>query len=207
MCNHICMQLMQLYYNFTKTTCVIAMQLLCNYNLQHHVDVAFHPSMIMNCFHFYYNCFEHFYLNILFKLVWTRCIMHPICLWRGPAFRPTGPGMGGGEGEVYYRQTRPGTLGFRPDSAQHSRISTDWARRGGWGKERSVTDRPGLALPDFNRPGPTWGVGEGEVCYRRTRPDFSLAASPASPFPHPPKPSSQTQRLTKLIYTNSIGNG
>jgi hypothetical protein len=28
----------------------------------------------------------------------------------------------------------------------------------------------------------------------------SPAASPASPFPHPPKPSSQTQRLTELIY-------
>ncbi len=28
----------------------------------------------------------------------------------------------------------------------------------------------------------------------------SFAASPAFPFPHPPKPPSQTQRLTKLIY-------
>ncbi len=31
-------------------------------------------------------------------LVWTRCIMHPVYLWRGPAFRPTGPGVGGGGG-------------------------------------------------------------------------------------------------------------
>jgi hypothetical protein len=46
-------------------------------------------------------------------------------------------------------------------------IQADRAWRGGWGKERSVTDRPG---PDFDRPGPTWGVGEGEVCYRQTRP-------------------------------------
>jgi hypothetical protein len=67
MCNHICMQLMQLYYNFTKTTFVIAMQLLCKYSLQLHVDVAFHPSMIMNCVHFHYNSFAHFYFNILFK--------------------------------------------------------------------------------------------------------------------------------------------
>jgi hypothetical protein len=28
----------------------------------------------------------------------------------------------------------------------------------------------------------------------------SPAPSPASPLPHPPKPSSQTQRLTELIY-------
>jgi hypothetical protein len=34
----------------------------------------------------------------LFKLMWTRCIMHPICLWWGPAFRLTGPGVGGGGG-------------------------------------------------------------------------------------------------------------
>jgi hypothetical protein len=34
-------------------------------------------------------------------------------------------------------------------------VRADWARRGGWGRERSVIDRPGLALPDFDltRPG------------------------------------------------------
>jgi hypothetical protein len=106
-------------------------------------------------------------------------------------------------------------------------IQVDRARREGWGRERSVTDRPGPALPDFNltRPGtPEFqpdparhsristdrarhgGVGEGEVCYRQTRPDFSPATSPASPFPHPSKPPSQTQRLTELIYTSSTGN-
>jgi hypothetical protein len=50
-------------------------------------------------------------------------------------------------------------------------VQVDRARRGGWGRERSITNRPGLALPDFDRPGPTWGVGEGEVCYRQTQPD------------------------------------
>ncbi len=73
-------------------------------------------------------------------------------------------------------------------------VQADRARRGQWGRERSVIDRPGSALPDFDRLGPAWGVGEGEVC------DFSPAASPAFPFPHPPKPPSQTQRLTELIY-------
>jgi len=41
---------------------------------------------------------------------------------------------------------------------------------GGWGRERSVTDRPSPAFPDFDRPGPAWGVREGEVRYRQTRP-------------------------------------
>jgi hypothetical protein len=101
--------------------------------------------------------------------------MHPICLWRGPAFRPIGPDVGGGGGRGLLQTdparhsristwpgptlpdfdlTRPNTPGFRPDPAQHSQIST-------W---------PDPALPDFDWPGPTWGVGEGEVCYRQTRP-------------------------------------
>jgi hypothetical protein len=46
-------------------------------------------------------------------------------LWRGPAFpNRLGP-------------TRPG-------------VQADQARRGGWGRERSVTDRPGPTLPDFD---------------------------------------------------------
>ncbi len=117
---------------------------------------------------------SHLHSPFLCLLVWTWCIMHPICLWRGQAFRPTGPGVGGGGGR--------GLL--QTDLARHSRILT-------W---------PSPALPDFDRPGLAWGVGEGEVCYRQTRPDFSPAASLASPFLHPPKPPSQTQRLTKLIY-------
>jgi hypothetical protein len=40
-------------------------------------------------------------------------------------------------------------------------IQADRARRGGWGRERSVTDRLGLALPDFDWSGPVWGVGKG----------------------------------------------
>ncbi len=51
-------------------------------------------------------------------------------------------------------------------------VQADRARRGGWGRERSIIDRPGPALPDFDRPGSVWGVGEGEVCYRQTRPDI-----------------------------------
>jgi hypothetical protein len=98
-----------------------------------------------------------------------------------PCLFVTGPGVGGGGGR--------GLL--QTDPARHSRIST-------W---------PGPALPDFDWPGPCWGVGVGELYYRQTRPNFSHVASPASPFPHPPKPPSQTQRLTELIYTNSTGNG
>jgi hypothetical protein len=49
-------------------------------------------------------------------------------------------------------------------------VQADQARHGGWGKERSITDRPGPALSDLDRPGPAWGVGEGEVCYRQTWP-------------------------------------
>jgi hypothetical protein len=64
-------------------------------------------------------------------------------------------------------------------------VQADQARRGGWGRKRSITDRPGPALPDFDQPSPAWGVGEGEVCYRQTPPDFLPAASPTSPFPHP----------------------
>jgi hypothetical protein len=55
-------------------------------------------------------------------------------------------------------------------------VRADWARRGGWGWERSVIDRPGPTLSDFDMtepdiPGfrPTRfdvGGGEGEVCYR-----------------------------------------
>jgi len=78
----------------------------------------------------------------------------------GPAFRPTGPDVGGGGGR--------GLL--QTDSTRHSRISTDRAWCGRWGRERSVTDKPGPALPNFNRPGLAWGVGEGKVCYRQTRP-------------------------------------
>jgi len=55
--------------------------------------------------------------------------------------RPSTPG---------FRLTGPGTPGFQPNSAWHSRISTDQARRGGWGRERSVTDRPDPALSDFD---------------------------------------------------------
>jgi hypothetical protein len=78
-------------------------------------------------------------------------------------------------------------------------VQADRAQRGGWGRERFVTDRLGPTLPDFDRSSPAWGGGEGEVCYRQTRPDFSPAASPASPFPHPPKPSSQTQRPPRRL--------
>jgi hypothetical protein len=84
-----------------------------------------------------------------------------------PDFDRPGPAWGVGEGEVCYKQTRPGTPRFRPDPALHSRIWTDQARRGGWGREKSVTDRPG---PIFRSP----------------------IASPGSPFPHPPKRPSQT---------------
>jgi hypothetical protein len=55
-------------------------------------------------------------------------------------------------------------------------VQADRARRGGWGRERYVTDKPGPALPDFDltwpgTPGfrltrPGMGVGEGEVYYR-----------------------------------------
>jgi hypothetical protein len=109
-----------------------------------------------------------------------------------PRLSVTGPGVQadrarrGGWGRKYV-VTGPG-------------IQANRARRGGWRRERSVTDRPGPALPDFDRPGPAWGGGGGEVCYRQTRPDFSPAALPASPFPHPPKPPSQTKRLIELIY-------
>jgi hypothetical protein len=47
-------------------------------------------------------------------------------------------------------------------------VQADQARHGGWGRERSVTNKPG---PDFDRLGPAWGVGEGEVSYRQTRPE------------------------------------
>jgi hypothetical protein len=47
-------------------------------------------------------------------------------------------------------------------------VQADRARRGEWGRERSITDKPGPALPDFDRPGLAWGVGEGEVCYTQT---------------------------------------
>ncbi len=33
-------------------------------------------------------------------------------------------------------------------------VQADQARRGGWGRERSVIDRPGPALPDFDLMGP-----------------------------------------------------
>jgi hypothetical protein len=79
-------------------------------------------------------------------------------------------------------------------------VQADRARRGGWGRERSITERPGPALPDFDltgpalpdfdRPGPTWGMGEGEVYYRQTRPDFSLACYfTGLSLPPPPKTS------------------
>jgi len=79
-------------------------------------------------------------------------------------------------------------------------VQANRARRGGWGRERFVTYRPSPTLSDFNRLGPALGVGEAEVCYKQTQPDFSPTASLASPFPHPSKPPSQTKRLTKLIY-------
>jgi hypothetical protein len=33
-------------------------------------------------------------------------------------------------------------------------VQADRARHGGWGRERSITDRPGSALPDFDLTGP-----------------------------------------------------
>jgi hypothetical protein len=73
------------------------------------------------------------WLHSFLLLVWTRCIMHPVYVWRGPAFRQTRPGVRGGG--------RRGLL--QTDPTRHSRISTDRARRGGWGREKSVIDRPG----------------------------------------------------------------
>jgi len=59
-------------------------------------------------------------------------------------------------------------------------VQADRARRGGWGRERSITDKPGPALLNFDRPGPTWGVGEGEICYRQTWPG-TLGFRPIGP--------------------------
>jgi hypothetical protein len=42
-----------------------------------------------------------------------------------------------------------------------SGVQADQVRRAEWGREMSVTNRPGPALSNFDRPGPTWGVGEG----------------------------------------------
>jgi len=50
-----------------------------------------------------------------------------------PRLSVTGPGVGGGGGR--------GLL--QTDPTRHSRISTDRARRGGWGRESFITDRPG----------------------------------------------------------------
>jgi hypothetical protein len=139
------------------------------------------------------------FTNFQFQLMWTRCIMHPVCLWWGRRSGRPGLAWGVGEGEVCYRQTQPGTPvfrhltwlgipGFQPNSAWHSRIST-------WHDP---------TLPNFDRPGPTWEAREGEVYYRQTWPDFSPAASSTSLFPHPPKPSSQTQTYRERAMTGRI---
>jgi hypothetical protein len=63
--------------------------------------------------------------------------------------------------------SRPGTLGFRPDS----RPGPAW----GWRRERSVTAGPGPALPNFDsafRPiGPGVGGGGGRGLLQLDRPD------------------------------------
>jgi len=101
--------------------------------------------------------------------------MHPVCLWWARRSCRSGPVWGVGEGEVCYRQTRPGIPGFRPDPAWHSRIST-------W---------PGLALPDFDRSGPAWGWGRERFVIDRlgsALPDFDLTR-PDTPGFRPTGPS------------------
>jgi len=60
----------------------------------------------------------------------------------------------------------PQTRGPKNYSRPQSHTFTSW----GWGRERSVTNRPGPTLPNFDRSGRACGVGEGEVYYKQTRP-------------------------------------
>jgi len=139
------------------------------------------PPINSLCICFMIHNLQSIKINILLLIKDILSITNVNPVHNAPRLSVMGPGVRGGGGR--------GLL--QTDLAKHSRIST-------W---------PGPALSDFDWPGPTWGVGEGEVCYKQTRLDFSPVASPTSPFPHPPKAPSQTQRLTELIYTSSTGNG
>jgi len=120
---------------------------------------------------------------VLTQLVWTWCIMHPVCLWRGPTFRPTGPDMGGGGGK--------GLL--QTDSAWHSRIST-------W---------PGPTLPDFDltrpstpgfRPtGPSVGGGGGKGLLQIDSTRFFARYFTGLSLPPPPKTSVIDTETTQTV--------
>ncbi len=78
-------------------------------------------------------------------------------------------------------------------------VQADRARWGGWGRERSVTDKPGLALPDFDltRPGtprfrptgPGVGGGGGRGLLQTDSTRFFARCFTGLSLPRPPKTS------------------
>jgi hypothetical protein len=103
--------------------------------------------------------------------VWTRCIMHPVCLWWGSAFRPTGLGVGGGG--------RRGLLQI--DSARHSRITT-WPNPA---LPDSDLTQPGT--PGFRLTGPNVGGGGGKGLLQTNPARFFAWCFTSLSLPPPPK--------------------